>query len=395
MNNMSSNNCFVRSFDCNLMKLKIYISCNACKRREIDSLLIKKYLQVNGCEVVESIEVADIVLFFTCSFSKEMSFDSYTKLSYYQDNFRYVFVFGCFPIIGMHELKLKNNVVCIKNEELNEIEKYFPPINLPLKQIKDGNDIYFDPLLNDTVFLIRISRGCYGSCSYCAIKNAIGAHKSKPFDAIKEEVDFAICNGCKYIRLIADDGGGYGLDMGLDIIWLLAQISEYKTIKGIDFEINPKWLLRYKEQFLDFVKVHYNLSLKITIPIQSFSQDVLRHMNRFVNIGELCGMLTELKSFGSRLFMITHIIIGYPLEKQEDLDCTIHSLVFYKFDQINLFPFTLHPCSPLGELYKTWNFDIQNRSEYVLGKLCSYGYEIFEASKSDSGQWQHAILRLK
>lgn len=395
MNYISSNNGFIGSSFCNMKEHKVYISCNACKRREIDSLLIKKYLQVNEYEVVESIDFADTVMFFTCSFSNEMSFDSYKKLSYYQDKFRYVFVFGCFPIIGMHELKLKNNVVCIKNVELNEIEKYFPPINLSIKQIRDGNDIYFDPIFGDNVFLIRISKGCYGSCSYCAIKKAIGVHKSKPFDAIIEELNYAVSNGYKYIRLIADDGGGYGLELGVDIVWLLTQISEQKTIRGIDFEINPKWLLRYREHFLDFVKTHHDLDLKITIPIQSFSPEVLRHMNRSMEVGDLCGILKELRNYGSRLFMITHIIIGYPTETQEDLDNTIQSLLSHKFNQINLFPFTLHPCSPLGKLYKTVNFDIQRRSEYALEKICACGYEIFEASRSNSGQWQHAILRLK
>jgi tRNA A37 methylthiotransferase MiaB len=304
-----------------------------------------------------------------------------------------VFVFGCFPVIGMHQLNLLTNVVVIKNGHLQEIEKYFPPLKVTLNLIKDGNDIYYDATFGGEVFLIRISRGCYGNCSYCAIKKAIGRHISKSISTIIDEVELAIKGNYSYIRLIADDGGGYGIDIGTNIVCLLEKISMFHQIKGIELEINPKWIIKYKIDFVRYMNEHPNLYFKMSIPIQSFSNDVLRNMNRSTNMQKFDMLLKKIKSYGKHIFLTTHIIVGYPTESKDDLDLTICSLVSHKFDQINLFPFTLHPHSKIAKIFKSMPQNVQDRADYAISKLCSNGYDIWEASKSASNNWQHVILR--
>lgn len=370
---------------------RIYICCNACKRRELDSFWVKKYLQKNGYTIVDNPHDANIIFFFTCSFSEEMSWDSCRKLHFFQENYNYVFVFGCFPIIGMHNLNLSKNVVVINNEALQDIEMYFPPSKLQLKYIQDGNDIYYDTIFKSDIFLIRISKGCSGNCSYCAIKKVIGHHKSKAISTIIEELKKALKQNFSYIRLVADDGGGYGIDCQLTIVKLLEQICTYTQIKGVDFEINPKWILGYRNEFYNFIKNHSNLLFKITIPIQSFSSNILRDMNRNLNVVEFIEFIKKIKEYNNNLYLTTHIIIGYPTEKQNDIDETLKHLISLRFQQINLFPCTLHPHSPIGQLYKSID-SVQKKINYVINKLCENGYTIIEASKSETNQWQHVIF---
>ena len=138
---------------------RIYICCNACKRRELDSIRIKNYLLLNGYEIVTDSSTERIIL---C---------------------------GCFPVIGMHAYDFENEIITIGNNNLNKIEYYFPPTVIKFENVPDGNDIYFDPVFGDNVFLIRISKGCLGNCSYCAIKSAIGRHESKNFESILREIN--------------------------------------------------------------------------------------------------------------------------------------------------------------------------------------------------------------
>lgn len=374
---------------------RVFISCNACKRRELDSILIKKYLQLNNYTVVEDIDLANIIIFFTCSFSKEMSLDSIKKLDNYSKNYDIVFVFGCFPVIGIHDFKYPDNVITINNDELQKIELFFPPIVMGISHIKDGNDIYYDDVFNDDVFLIRISKGCLGNCSYCAIKKAIGILKSKTMPHVLEEVEFAISQNYSYIRLVADDGGGYGIDLGLDIIQLLKKISGYNQIKGIEFEINPKWILKYKEGFVEFMKNNLRLFNKITVPMQTASIKLLKQMNRMIDLHEFDTIMAEIMGNNDfSTFFITHIITGYPSETQEDQNVTLDFLNQHRFNQINVFPFTLHPNSPIGSVYKTDDVIIYEKTNSFVERLYSIGYDVFESSKSESNQWQHVILRL-
>ena len=374
---------------------KIYISCNACKRRELDSILIKKYLLSNNYVVVDDPHFANIIIFFTCSFSEEMSSDSCKKLNYYQSIYQHVFVCGCFPTIGIHEFQRNNHTYVINNDNLYEIESYFPPMVYSMKEIKDGNDIYVDDIFNENIFLIRISSGCLGNCSYCAIKKAIGTFRSKTIEKIIEEVNTAFNQKYSYLRLIADDGGAYGIDLNSNIINLLYKLSAYHQLKGIDIEINPKWILKYKEDLLRFIDQNSKLEFKISIPIQSASSKVLKHMNRAVDMTELHSFLQYLRTSKKyKIFLITHIIAGYPEENQEDQNTTIDFITSNLFDQINIFPLTLHPHSPIGNLYKRNDTNIQDRTSYIVDKLCGKGYEIIDCQKSKKQQWQHVILRL-
>lgn len=390
MDNVKKTQDFERCTD-----FKIYIGCNACKRRELDSLLVKKYLLVNNYSVVDDLHTANVVIFFTCSFSEEMSTDSYRRIKYYQENFEFVFVCGCFPVIGMHELVSDSSIITIKNDSLREIENYFPPRVLAFDKVKDGNEIYYDSTFDGNVFLIRISSGCYGNCSYCAIKKVIGGHKSKPLSSIIEEVEFAISHNCSYIRLVADDGGGYGIDMGLNIINLLERICKCKKIKGIDFEISPKWILKYREEFEKFIKENTRLKYKITIPIQSYSQEVLKHMGREFDVRDFKRVLINLKvNRDTDIFFVTHIITGYPIETLANQLETIDFLESHIFNQVNVFPFTLHPKSPIAQSYMKTDVDVQQRTDYFVRRLCDSGYVVLESSMSESNQWGHAILRL-
>lgn len=379
----------------NVFNSKIHISCNACKRRELDSILIKKYLLLNNYVVVDEPHLANIIIFFTCSFSEETSSDSYKKLNYYQSIYQYVFVCGCFPVIGIHKFNRDNHTYVINNDNLCEIESYFPPRNYSMKEIKDGNDVYIDDIFNDNIFLIRISSGCLGNCSYCAIKKAIGVFRSKTIEKIIEEVNTAFNQKHSHIRLIADDGGAYGIDLNSNIVNLLYKLSAYHQLKGIDIEINPKWILKYKNDLLRFIDQNSKLEFKLSIPIQSASGKVLKHMNRAVDMTELHSFLQYLRTSKKyKIFLTTHIIAGYPEENQEDQNKTIDFITSNLFDQINIFPLTLHPHSPIGNLYRRNDDNIQDRTSYIVNKLCSNGYEIIDCQKSEKQQWQHVILRL-
>lgn len=373
--------------------VKVFISCNACKRRELDSLRIKKYLLANNYIVVNDPRRANVVIFFTCAFSKEMSLDSVQKLDFYCENFDAVIVCGCFPIIGIHPIKYKENVITIKNGALSEIESYFPPLYANFKQILDGNDYYYDNDFKGNVCLIRISDGCTGNCSYCAIKKAIGTLRSKELRTILDELNSALKRDYSYIRLVADDGGAYGIDKKTDIITLLNSICGYKKIKGIEFEINPKWLLKYQEEFIQCITINSELIFKITIPLQSASCTILKKMNRNTRIDRLDLLLKELKAKNPKLFLTTHIITGYPSETIEDLSMTIEFLERHRFNQINVFPFTFHPNSPIGRSCRDVNETaIMQSTNELVEKLCKTGYVVFEATKSGN-RWQHVVLR--
>ena len=131
-------------------------------------------------------------------------------------------VVGCLPDIESEKLKKIFNGRTISTKNLNFIDNYFPENTIKFKDISDADVISEGitptqinkginriPLISITYlhlqkniikylfnrhlllylypyeknnYHVRISWGCLGSCTYCAIRKAIGTLKSKPID---------------------------------------------------------------------------------------------------------------------------------------------------------------------------------------------------------------------
>ena len=91
-----------------------------------------------------------------------------------------------------------------------------------------------------------------GSCSYCAIRRAIGPLRSKPPDEILAEVGAALDRGNRSVNLLASDSGAYGLDIGTDLPALLSQVLERDGQVEVAYlqDLNPLWLVRQGKELV-------------------------------------------------------------------------------------------------------------------------------------------------
>jgi len=175
----------------------------------------------------------------------------------------------------------------------------------------------------DEYYYIRISHGCPGKCSYCAIRKAIGPIKSKPIDECLSEFKKGIQKGYKNIMLTADDTGAYGIDIHTDFPTLLNTLLQIKGTYILHIgDSNPRWVNRYQEQLKKiFLSEHIK---QFIVPIQSASKKVLTRMHRDTNIDTTKQILLDIKKTRPDLLIETHVIIGYPRETERDLDDTLH-----------------------------------------------------------------------
>ncbi|GAH37466.1 unnamed protein product, partial [marine sediment metagenome] len=82
-------------------------------------------------------------------------------------------------------------------------------------------------------FCIKISTGCLGSCSYCAIRLARGRVVSKSSDQIIDEFEDGLSKGFKEFALIGTDIGSYGRDQDTNLVDLLREMIKREG----DYEI--------------------------------------------------------------------------------------------------------------------------------------------------------------
>jgi tRNA A37 methylthiotransferase MiaB len=311
--------------------MRIYIESNGCTRRNSELSRLSKYFILNGYEIINNPKKADYILLNTCAFKKKEEDYSISRVKVFKDYPAKLIVYGCLPDIAPSKFKEFSHIAHIAPKNIDKIDSHFEDITIKFSEIKDSSvitdNINLIPLptaiqkfrsefefsndfclrmakhagkriktvcgLNNKYFNLFICRGCLGNCSYCAIKNAIGAIKSRPVEVIINEFKEGIKAGYRDFIILGDDVGAYGRDNNSTFPKILSHLveesdklsikssSKFKEDGEISFyieEIAPKWLMLYKETLLDLLKSEQIKS--ILCPIQSGSDRLLRLMNR-------------------------------------------------------------------------------------------------------------------
>lgn len=346
------------------MNRKIYLyNATECPRRTLDCTNIQDFLQENGHVIVENPEEADDILLFTCAawdLPEQYSIDALEKLKSYRKN---LILLGCLSEINPDLLDAHFDGATIPPKKLYSIQDHFShdksysrfdrgndcsmylrrPFeiqrnltrissvkNMPKQLRRYGkSSVYFGPVRTFRMafdlmkrkreYSLKIATGCVWDCSYCAIKRAIGRLVSRPLEECVEEAREAVCGkGYRRVRLIADDVGSYGLDIGSSFVEILDGLTRIKRFFTLSLgELNPLWILRHDERFSEILKRKKIVSL--VVPVQSASQRILGLMKRKYDIQSVKEQFSDLKRRHRYLHLITHIIAAFPTETEEDI----------------------------------------------------------------------------
>jgi tRNA A37 methylthiotransferase MiaB len=361
--------------------MNIYIESYGCTRRKLDVSKFHTYFTLNGYEIVQNPNKADVILITTCAFKydeEEQSMNAIEKFSKYDKR---IIVYGCLPAIAPSKYNSKYNYVNISPKNINDIDKHFEGIKYKFSEIDDANLIdkkdnysslptaikkftsdfelsvpFFTKscryvknkyLTNQQMYYLFTSRGCLGNCSYCAVRFAVGPIKSKAIDIVTKEFSKGIDSGYKEFSVLGDDVGAYGQDRGSNLSELLAALqdeigkrrataSQAEPRLNIE-EINPRWIVKY-EQGLTEQLAHKSVK-SILCPLQSGNTRILGLMNRNDDIDRLLVILNEIHRRNPVIELNTQIIVGFPSETESEFEDSLTKLCKTPFNSVVLFPY--------------------------------------------------------
>ena len=199
---------------------RVFIACNGCTRRYLDAAKLVNFFKVNNCVIVKSADVADYVLFMTCSCRKYCEEESFKEIKNFLKYKGELIVVGCLPDIAPSRLKEVFHGKVVETRNLEKIDELFgdfkvkfssmPDANLCHKDVKDVkekdivllrtlilnfrfNKVFIKKCLKKlsemlnrmlstkltkTAFL-RVSRGCVERCTFCNIFSSGWAFKKQ------------------------------------------------------------------------------------------------------------------------------------------------------------------------------------------------------------------------
>jgi threonylcarbamoyladenosine tRNA methylthiotransferase MtaB len=205
-------------------------------------------------------------------------------------------------------------------------------------------------LRSEDTFYIQIQEGCSMLCSYCVICKAIGPLRSKPLDAVIEELQAGLDRGYRNVQLLGDNAGSYGLDTGTNMGELLSRIEAVEGRFDLDLtDINPVYLPLITAPAVKLASE--GRLARLYVPVQSGSRRILRLMNRDCDLAAVQQVLLEIRqAAGHGLTLGTSLIVGFPSETREDLEQTVDFCLAVGFDWVWCHSFSARPETPAAGL---------------------------------------------
>ena len=360
-----------------------------CFRRGLDAGKMYYYLEANGWKPVKDVPKADLIIIYTCGGFNHTEYRCVKTIKRVLDSKKVntkVIVTGCILKINPESVGNFEEIEIIPDHDLYKLDDIihsekpydeFPDPNIIPEKIKDIDDyskinkliyrfsfeknfvkyllhLFYKKIkmkdkiessfeFNKDVFKIKISEGCLGKCTYCALKIAWGKLRSKPKADIIEEFKKGLELGFERFEFVSLDMGCYGLDIRTNIVDLLEIIfKEKRRFKLIMNDLNIHWLIR-DDKFLPLLAKNKKHIEHIRIPIQSGSDKILKLMNRPYTKSEIYTVMRQIFEKIPEVAINTHFIVGFPGESYEDFLETAKLIDDFNFHMIDVFCYQDRP----------------------------------------------------
>lgn len=328
---MSLNNLKGKHEEIDYSVVKVAAVSLGCSKNRVDTEQVLGRLAEWGCQLIEDSSMADIVVVNTCGFiedAQQESIDTLLEVAASGKNDQKIVVAGCLvEVFGdkllktMPEINAAIGVHSYKNlDRLMESlinEKRICIMDRPGHDYEElSQRILTEPPHSVNV---KIAEGCSNRCRYCLIPKIRGPYRSRPPEAIINEIKSLIQKGTREICLIAQDTTSYGKDK-VEFPDLEGLIKRIMT--GVEQHFWLRIMYTYPSRITDglinLIAEEKRICNYLDIPIQHASDRVLEAMGRPYRRRDLDLLLQKLRSTIPDLAIRTTCMVGYPGENITD-----------------------------------------------------------------------------
>lgn len=351
--------------------MQVFIKSFGCSANLADGEVLAGCLAEAGYKLVETVDVADIMIYNTCAVKGPTENRMMAILKRVPSEKKLI-VAGCLPLINFERLrkevhfhgvvgpaaadKIVNVVKRVLNREkvvaLEGAANAKPSLNLPRLR------------LNPVIGIIPINYGCLGSCTYCCVVFARGRLRSYSIQEIIEKVKMDLDSGVREFWITSQDTACYGRDMGTNLAELLKALCSIKR----DFRIRvgmmtpnlAKNILEDLTQAFESEKIFKFLHL----PVQSGDDKVLKRMRRLYSIKDFKDIVNAFRTRFSNITLATDVICGFPSETKEAFERTLRLIEEVQPDIVNVSKFFARPKTTAADMHEDFvsSQEIKRRS---------------------------------
>lgn len=186
---------------------------------------------------------------------------------------------------------------------------------------------------------VKIEDGCERYCSYCIIPKARGFIRSKPLDALKQELSGLAENGYREAVLVGINLSSYGKDLDLrlaDAVETACSVDGIERVRLGSLEpelLSDEDILRMSRQS--------KLCPQFHLALQSGCDETLKRMNRHYDTAEYRRIADRLRACFPGCAITTDIMVGFPGETDADFETSLSFVRSVGFARAHVFPYSI------------------------------------------------------
>ncbi|HVE47586.1 MAG TPA: 30S ribosomal protein S12 methylthiotransferase RimO [Acidimicrobiales bacterium] len=311
---------------------RYWVETLGCPKNQVDSDKLTGTLEVDGMSAARSPAEADVVVVNTCAFieaARQESVDTVLALAGAKVPGARLVVTGCMAERYGDEL-------AAALPEVDLVAGFGVPVTLGRQTTVPRLDLLNLPRPPATApwAYVKIAEGCDRKCGFCAIPSFRGPQRSRPVEAILEEVDSL---GAQEIVLVAQDLASYGKDvegMGAGaIVGLVRAVAEKARTRLL--YLYPSDLT---DELVDAIGEtgipYFDLSL------QHVSRPLLKRMRRWGDGARFLARMETIRERWPDAAFRSNFIVGYPGETEADHDLLLAFLHDAELDWCGFFSYS-------------------------------------------------------
>jgi ribosomal protein S12 methylthiotransferase len=354
----------------------VFFTSLGCSKNLVDSQVMLGYMGLDGFTIAQDPENAEVIIVNTCSFieaSKKESVETILDMADYKNpesgQCKALVISGCMAqrYAEQLEAEIPEADLIIGTGEYNKI-------TLLLRALEDGKlkqksfveipkfiHTEYDPRLNTSPFYtawLKISEGCNRNCTFCIIPKLRGKLRSRKVESLVNEAKNLASTGVRELNLISQDLSDYGVDLD-------ENNKLFNLLEGLEKVENIDWIRLfyfYPDELTDEVIEKMATSKKINkyldMPVQHFSDNVLKRMNRKITGERIHNRIEKLRSRIPEIVLRTSIIVGFPGETEEDFQALLEGVKKAKFNHLGIFRYSDEEGTPAFKLQPKVDQDV-------------------------------------
>lgn len=329
-----------------------------CSKNLLDTEMVIGLFRRNNYSIVNDPASADIIVVNTCGFigpAKEEAINTILEMAEYKNQkCKYLIVMGCLVERYKEELKkeLPEVDLFIKFSEYDSFWKQIESVIGKSEVDVNENLDFIDRVVTtgENFAYLRIAEGCDNNCTYCAIPKIRGKYVSRTMEDVLEEAKMLAKSGIKELIVIAQDTTKYGIDIYGEPK-LAELLEELCKIDGIEW---IRFLYAYPEsvsdKLINVVKNNDKICKYFDIPIQHYSDSILRKMARKVKSNDIKNLVAKIRKEIPEAIIRTTVMVGFPTETEEDFQKLYDFVKEAKFDRMGAFSYSKEDGTPAEKI---------------------------------------------